>query len=151
MLRRRRGRSLALSAERLGRWTGRRGRWKGFSTELAFGLSSGREVDFKKQWQMGKLRPNEQTTWTTNGMEVGNRLAHPGHGLSWLKLSHGQLLTSALLYNRLYWLFVEDSLKVIILSALHFSLSPSLFLSISISISFLPRSSAFLIPHFFSA
>lgn len=64
---------------------------------------------------------------TTSGVQVEASLrANSANGLSWLKLSRGQLLTSAVLYNHLYWLFVEDSLKVIFLSALHFSLPPSL-------------------------
>ena len=44
----------------------------------------------------------------------------------------GQLLTSTLLHNRHYWLFVEDSQKVTILSGLQFSLQLSLFLCFNI-------------------
>ena len=90
---------------------------------------------------------------TRNGVKVEVR-ANSANGLNWLKLSHGQLLTCALLYNCLYWLFVEDSLKVTILLALHFSLSLSLspFLSLLLSLSSISVSiSASLIPHFFSA
>lgn len=78
---------------------------------------------------------------TTSGVEVEeSRRANSANGLNWLKLSHGQLVTSAVLYNHLYWLFVEDLLKVTFLLALHFSLIPSL---CSLHLSPSPQKSSF--------
>lgn len=63
---------------------------------------------------------------TTSGVEVvESHRANSANGLNWLRLSHGQLLTGAVLYNHLYWLFVEDLLKVTFFVGFAF-LSPSL-------------------------